>query len=437
MRKRSVILYLVILLLVVLSGCSGKKGAETPMEEASAKPSAAPTVTAAPSPDVTPSPVPSVTPSPVPTVSASSDPVQNQLEQMSMNEKIGQMVLAGIEGTANSEEAKNLIETYHIGGIILYKDNIAGTKQLVSLLNSLKATNANNQVPLWLSVDEEGGKVSRLPNELSKFPSNKIIGEANNEKFSFAVGSTIGTQLKSYGFNVDFAPVMDVNSNPNNPVIGDRSFGADADVVSRLGIQTMKGLESQHILPVIKHFPGHGDTSMDSHIGLPVIQHDIDRLRKLELVPFVKAIKSGADAVMIAHILLPKLDVDNPASFSKTIITKLLRQELGFQGLVISDDMTMGAITENYKLGEAAVKAVLAGTDVVLVAHDYDKEVGVVNALRQAVKDKRIPVETIDNSVARILKLKLKYAISDKQGKEPDIAKLNSEVNKLVKTYLP
>jgi beta-N-acetylhexosaminidase len=236
---------------------------------------------------------------------------------------------------------------------------------------------------------------------------------------------------------VDFAPVLDINSNPNNPVIGDRSFGASAAVVAKLGIQTMKGLQSQRILSVVKHFPGHGDTSVDSHVGLPVVQNDLNRLRKLELVPFADAIQNQAEAVMVAHILLPKIDAQNPASFSKTIITDILRKELGFQGLVISDDMTMGAIAKNYEIGEAAVKSVLAGTDVVLVGHEYDKEIAVINALRRAVQDKRITTEMLNKSVTRILKLKQKYGITDTKVSVPNVSKLNAEVNGLLKQYLP
>jgi beta-N-acetylhexosaminidase len=381
--------------------------------------------------------VPSAAPAQTSTPAAASQSIQEQLNQMSTNEKIGQMVLAGIQGTTMNTKTKALIESYQIGGIIFYKDNLASTQQAVELIHSLKQSNAKNRIPLWLSLDEEGGRVTRLPNELVKFPANQEIGKVNNSKFAFAVGSTMGSELKAYGLNVDFAPVLDINSNPDNPIIGNRSFSPKADIVAKLGIQTMKGLQSQNIVSVVKHFPGHGDTSVDSHIGLPVVQHDLKRLREVELVPFAQAIRNQADAIMVAHILLPKLDAKHPASFSKAIITDLLRKELGFQGVVISDDMTMGAVAQNYEIGEAAVQAVLAGTDVVLVGHDYDKETSVIQALRQALLNKRITIEMLNSSVTRILKLKSKYSITDDQGNGPNVAKLNAEVNQVLKQYVP
>jgi len=206
--------------------------------------------------------------------------------------------------------------------------------------------------------------------------------------------------------------------------------------VTTMGVQAMKGLQAQHVMPVVKHFPGHGDTSVDSHVGLPVVQNDLTRLRKLELVPFTEAIKQDADAVMVAHILLPKVDPQNPATMSKKMMTDLLRQELGFQGVVITDDMTMGAITQNYNLADSAVKSVLAGANVILVGHEYDKIVAVTEALRQAVQDKRIPLDVIDQSVTRIMKLKQKYELKDQAVQTPDVSVFNNTVHQLLSTYL-
>ena len=174
---------------------------------------------------------------------------------------------------------------------------------------------------------------------------------------------------------MNFAPVLDVNSNPSNPVIGDRAFSSEASIVSSLGVETMRGLQQGKVIPVVKHFPGHGDTAEDSHKGLPSLNHDLARLESLELIPFQEAINNDAEAVMIAHILLPQIDKENPSSMSKVIITDILREKMNFQGLVITDDMTMGAIMKNYEIGEASVKSVLAGTDIVLVCHGKDKQI--------------------------------------------------------------
>jgi beta-N-acetylhexosaminidase len=246
-----------------------------------------------------------------------------------------------------------------------------------------------------------------------KFPTNKKIGELNNSALSNKVGSIIGQELRAFGFNLDFAPVLDINSNPKNPVIGDRSFGSNANVVSRLGVETMKGLQSQNVISVVKHFPGHGDTSVDSLVGLPKVNHDIERLKSFELVPFASAIENGTDAVMIAHILLPKIDASNPASFSKAVISDILRTDMGFDGVVITDDFTMGAIMKNYDIGKAAVKSIQAGSDIVLVCHGYGNQEAVIKALQDAANSGAISEDRINRSVYRILKLKNKYNISD------------------------
>ncbi|MEW9700304.1 beta-N-acetylhexosaminidase [Paenibacillus sp. SI8] len=374
--------------------------------------------------------------SPIAASAPAADAIQAKLQAMSAEEKIGQLIFAGIDGTDMNLHTRELIETYHVGGIILYKSNVKNTIQLASLADGLKHTNIGNKLPLWLGVDEEGGKVTRLPDDIEKTPSNKEIGRMGSTEFAYGVGSMLGKELSAYGLNVDFAPVLDINSNPKNPVIGERSYGANASIVSRMGIQTMKGLRDQHVMPVVKHFPGHGDTSVDSHVGLPIVQHDVTRLRKLELVPFAEAIKNQAEAVMVAHILLPTVDAQHPSSMSKKIMTDLLRQEMGFQGLIITDDMTMGAITTHNELGEASVTAVLAGADVVLVGHDYDKAVTVIGALRKAVQDKRIPMDTIDQSVERIMQLKMKYQLKDDAVPAPDSELLNDAVRRLVHTYL-
>ncbi|NHN30498.1 beta-N-acetylhexosaminidase [Paenibacillus agricola] len=409
----------------LLSGCT--HGIRSPEQPIAAIP--APTAPQAVIP-VQPQ-IPDKTPMPV----ASPDPIQDMIQQLTLDEKLGQMIFAGIDGTDRSPQTMELLEAYHVGGLILYKPNIENSKQLIKLVNALKQTNRGNKLPLWLGVDEEGGKVTRLPGDIVKMPPSKEVGKTNQKEFAYGVGNVLGQELSAYGLNVDFAPVLDINSNPNNPVIGDRAFGPVASIVGTMGIQVMKGLQAQQVLPVVKHFPGHGDTSVDSHVGLPVVQHDLARLRKLELLPFAEAFSQQADAVMVAHILLPKVDEQYPASMSKKIITDLLRKEMGFDGLVMTDDMTMGAIATNYELGEAAVLSVLAGSNVVMVAHDYDKVVSVIEALRNAVKENRIRIEMIDQSLARIIHLKYKYQVQDLSPTTPDIQQLNAAANQLLDEY--
>lgn len=363
------------------------------------------------------------------------DPIKEQLRQLTLDEKIGQMVLVGFDGYEAGENTRVLIQQYHVGGLILFKRNVQNAEQLLKLLNGLKKQNNVNTVPLLLSLDEEGGSVTRMPEEMAKIPTNEKIGALNDRELAYSIGSLLGKEVKAFGFNMDFAPVLDINSNPKNPVIGNRSFGTTEKVVSALGIQTMKGMQSQNVIPVVKHFPGHGDTSVDSHVGLPVVLHGLDRLRKFELIPFAEAVKNQADAVMVAHILLPAIDPDSPASFSKAVITGLLRKELSFAGVVFSDDMTMGAITKNYDIGEAAVKAVTAGTDVILVCHQSDSEIAVLKALKKAVTAGTLTEERIDESVYRILQLKQKYGLQDRPIPAVDVKGINQGIHETVNRY--
>ena len=333
--------------------------------------------------------------------------IKGQVKAMTWEEKIGQMVMVGVEGYILDDNTRLMIEKFHVGGFILFGRNIKDTDQIIELTSSLKNA-SKNDIPLLISIDEEGGRVSRLPGVA--MPSSKTIGYTKDSDRAYENGRALAKRIKSLGFNLNNAPVLDINSNPNNPVIGDRAFSDESEVVTNLGVQTMKGIQAEGIISVIKHFPGHGDTSIDSHKGLPRVDHDLDRLQNFELIPFREAINNRADAVMTAHILLPKLDPHYPATLSKTVITDILRQDLNFGGVIITDDMTMAAIKDNYDLGKAAVKAVNAGVDIVLVCHEHANYIAVIEALEQAVKSGNITKARIDGAVHRILKLKQKIS---------------------------
>ncbi len=363
------------------------------------------------------------------------DLIKAQIKKMSMKEKIGQLVIVGLDGYDIDDYAEQLIKKHYVGGFVLFKHNIKDAEQMLALINSLKQVNSVNKIPLFLSIDEEGGKVSRMPEEFIKIPSSKRIGQINNTQLAYRVGNIFGEELKALGLNMDFGPVLDINSNPKNPVIGDRSFGTDASIVSELGVQTMKGIQAQNIISVVKHFPGHGDTSVDSHIGLPTVNADMERLNNFEFVPFNEAIKNKVDAIMIAHILLKKIDPDNPASFSKTIITDILRKHMKFDGIVITDDMTMGAVVNNYDIGESAVKSIIAGSDIVLICHENDKKEAVITAIKRAVETGLISPGRIDESVYRILRLKQKYGLSDIIVKSVEPQDINNKIRELFKDF--
>ncbi|AXI00013.1 beta-N-acetylhexosaminidase [Sporosarcina sp. PTS2304] len=355
-----------------------------------------------------------------------------KMRELSIEEKIGQLVLMGIEGLQLDTKAKDLIEKQHIGGIILFKRNFDNVTQSLQLINAVKQSNEAGQVPLLISLDEEGGRVTRLPEELVKTPTNRYIGNVANGKFAYDIGELLGKKLHAFGLNMDFAPVLDVDSNPNNPVIGDRSYGADPEIVSQAGLNQAEGMISQQIIPVVKHFPGHGDTSVDSHIDVPVITHDKKRLQEIELLPFKRAIKNGIDAIMVGHLLVQAYDPLVPASMSKPVIEGLLRDELQFKGVVITDDLIMGAVQKNYTIGEAAVRTIQAGGDILLVGHGYDPVQQVVTALREAVNSGELTEQRINESVERVLKLKMEYQLDDLQHDSIDVEDLNRQTKELL-----
>lgn len=358
--------------------------------------------------------------------------IKSRLKKMNIDEKIGQLIIAGFDGITVNDELQSLILEKYIGGVILFSKNVESASQVVALNNEIKEINKVNKSPIFISVDEEGGLVSRMPSEFKDIPTNSDIAKYDDEDLSYNIGKVIGEEISSLGFNMDFAPVLDINSNPDNPVIGNRSFGDNEAIVSKLGIATMKGLKDSNIIATVKHFPGHGDTSVDSHVGLPVIENDLERLKSFELVPFQKAIDEGVDMVMVSHIMLPKIDENDPATLSKTIVTDILRKDMNYNGVVVTDDMTMGAIINNYDIGEAAVKSINAGVDIVMVCHQYENVTKVIDAIKEAVNNGSITEERIDKSVERILKLKDKYNIEDGVTTEPNVDSINDKISSVL-----
>lgn len=357
-----------------------------------------------------------------------------QLYNMTLDEKIGQMLMVGVNGTTAGSDAKEMINNLHAGGIIFYGNNIKTANQTVDFTNQLKAMNQNakNPLPLFMSVDEEGGNVDRLPSPILKMPSSFVIGKKDDSDFSTHVGETLGEAVRNLGFNMDYAPVLDVIKDPAASAIGERSFGTDPNLVSRLGVATMKGIRSQNVIPVIKHFPGYGSVSVDAHQDLPTVEYGRSQLEKNDWLPYENAIKNDADVIMVTHELVTGLETKYPASMSTTIMTNMLRDHLGFKGVIMTDDMTMGAITKGYDIQTAAVKSVEAGADVVMVAFHKDEQINAFNALKQAVLKGTISKQRIDDSVYQIMVLKQKYKLSDKQISYPNISSLNNHIEKIL-----
>ena len=400
MKKRNFASALFLIVFLFATGC-----------QAAPTPSASPASTPTTAPSATPAPTPTPTP----------DPVEETLSAMTTEEKVGQLLIAGFYETEAGEEARSYIQDYHVGGLILYGRNVESAQQLTDLTNGLKAL-AGDGIPLFLSTDQEGGMVERMPPEIQKLPN------AYDVSAPAAFGAALGTECAAFGLNTDFAPSLDIWSNPNNTVIGRRAFGSDAETVTQRGLACLTAMEESGTIPVVKHFPGHGDTDTDSHVGLPVVDKTREELLEMELLPFQAAIDAGAPAVMVAHILMTQIDPDRPATLSSEVVTGLLREELGFDEVVFTDDLTMGAITQNYGLGEAAVLAVEAGCDVLLVCHEAGSVDQVYTALLDAVDTGRITEDRLDQSVRRILTLKQDYGLTSDPVDLPDLDALNARV---------
>jgi beta-N-acetylhexosaminidase len=317
--------------------------------------------------------------------------------------QIGQMLMVGISGYQLTRDELRICQSHNFGGFILFSRNCCEPAQIHSLCRSL--SEATDRLP-FIAIDEEGGRVHRLPPTFTHFPPAALVGKTGSPDLAFRVGRAVAAELTLLGINLNFAPVLDVGSNPENPIIGDRSFGATPDRVAAMALAWSEGLRSGGVIPCGKHFPGHGNTATDSHLHLPMVTKSLSELHAMELVPFLHACRSGIEALMTAHVVFPALDEEFPATLSSRIVTGVLRRELGYDGLVFSDDMEMKAITGNFDAEEAAVSSVRAGINVVLYCHDLAKAVYIFELLcREAGHDSELRAK-IDESYARIDKLK-------------------------------
>lgn len=333
--------------------------------------------------------------------------IKEKIKSMTLDEKIGQMIVSGFNGTTVNEEINTLVNELKVGGVILFSRNIENSNQLKKLNSDI--SNLNKDTELFISVDEEGGRVSRLPSDTNKFKSSKAIGDTNDSKYAYENGKNIGLTLKEHMFNMDFAPVLDIYSNPKNTVIGDRAFGTDEKIVSDMGIATMNGIKENDVIPVVKHFPGHGDTEVDSHFGLPIVSKSLSELEQFEFIPFKKAIDKSCDVVMVSHIILEAVDKENPSTLSEKVVTDILRNDLGFDGVTITDDMQMKAITNNLKIEKASIESIKAGMDIILIGSDINSVKSTIEEIKKSIENNEINEKRIDESVYRILKLKNEY----------------------------
>ena len=346
-----------------------------------------------------------------------------KLENLSIEEKVGQMLMVGVGNKSYIKNVENLIEKYKIGGVLLYKKDYKNYKELNQLVNRLRALGRKNKIPLFIAIDQEGGRVNRMPNDFINLPSaNKLAEENLVEEAS----DVTGKMLKETGFNFNFAPVLDIKRFKSNQAIGDRAFSEDIDVVSRCGITYINKMKEYHIVPAIKHFPGHGATKKDSHLTLPVIEESNENLEKEDLVPFKRAMENGADVLLVGHLRIKHVTHGYPASMSKSFVRKYIRKKNRFNGIVITDDIRMKAIRLLYGTKRALIKALKAGNDIVLVKYNAGDE-GLIDKIIKESKDGKINIAKINRSVRRILKVKEKYEIENEEI--PYLENLPQDIN--------
>lgn len=321
-----------------------------------------------------------------------------------LREKIGQMVMVGCRDQCLSREEQLILGEYQFGGFILFRRNCSSARQIRMLCGELWESAA--EAPPLIAIDEEGGRVHRLPPPFTHFPAAAAIGACGDAALAYRAGKACAVELALVGINLNFAPVLDVDSNPANPIIGDRAFGTDPQTVITAALPWSCGLREAGVIPCAKHFPGHGDTDTDSHFECPVVRKSWDDLHRIELAPFAAACDAGIEALMTAHVQFPALDANHVATLSEPIVTGLLRHQLGYDGVVFSDDMAMKAVSDRYDSGEAALLALSAGVDVMLFCHDLEQATQAVETLCAAAEREPALRANVEASCRRIGALK-------------------------------
>jgi beta-N-acetylhexosaminidase len=318
-----------------------------------------------------------------------------------MRSQIGRIFMVGIQGLELDAPTRRLLRTYSIGGVVLFRRNVHDVPTLVRLTSDLHAL--DRERPLLIASDHEGGRVTRFDlDPFTRFPPAAIVGRAGSPHLAYRAGVAMGEELRAVGIDLDFAPVLDVDSNPKNPVIGDRSFAPHPRTVARMAVSVVHGLQHAGVLSCGKHFPGHGDTDLDSHLDLPAVRRSIGDLERTEFLPFRRAVAEGIDALMTAHVVYSALDPVRPATLSRRIATDLLRTRMHFRGVVFTDDLDMKAISDRHEPDDAAIRAIEAGADVVLFCNHPDKAIAAFEGVERAAARRSRLRERIEESVGRL-----------------------------------
>lgn len=333
--------------------------------------------------------------------------------------EIGQLLIGSLPGTTVTPEIRSLAREFSLGGLTLFARNIEAPEQVAELAHDVQALSPD--LPLWVSIDQEGGRVARLKPPFTTWPPMATLGRSGDAALAERFAAALATELRAVGITLDFAPVLDILTNPTNPVIGDRALAEDPDTVARLGAAIVRGLQANGVAACGKHFPGHGDTSADSHLELPVVEHPPDRIRRVECVPFRGAIAAETAFIMTAHLLVPSFDAERPATLSPAIVQALLRDELGFPGAILSDDLEMQAIAAAYAVPDAGVQALAAGCDGLLVCSgSVEVQAAVLAALVYGVEQRRVPSTRLDDAQTRMRRAKERFLAEPVAAGRPD-----------------
>ncbi len=321
---------------------------------------------------------------------------------------IGQLAIAGFAAHEIPSDLRALAREFDLGGIILFARNVASPDQVAEIAREVQSL--TQELPLWVSVDQEGGRVARLKAPFTEWPPMQTLGRSGDERLAERFARALAAELKAVGVTLDYTPVLDIHTNPKNPVIGDRALAERAEDVARLGRIIITTLQAAGIAACGKHFPGHGDTSTDSHHELPLIEHPPDRIEAVELLPFRAAIDAQVASIMTAHILIPAFDEERPATLSPRIVDELLKQQLGYGGLVLSDDLEMKAISSRYGIPDATVAAIRAGCDAVLMCGaSQEPQLAALEAIIYAVEDGSLPLKRVEDALARHRRVKERF----------------------------
>jgi beta-N-acetylhexosaminidase len=339
---------------------------------------------------------------------------------------VARMFAVGFDGKTVTPALGKLLDR-GVGAVALFSRNVESPQQVARLC--FETQNRAGR-PVLIAVDQEGGRVARLRKGFTPIPSMRALGATGDENLAYSIGRVLAAQLRAVNISMDFAPVMDVDSNPANPVIGDRSFGGDPAVVAKMGTALIGGLQAGGVAACAKHFPGHGDTSKDSHFDLPSLAHPVSRLEKIEMPPFAAAIAAGVSAIMTAHVIFESLDSKNPATLSNAVLTNLLRRKMKFQGVIFSDALEMKAIAENFSIEETVVKGATSGLDLLAICEDPDLQNRAIDALIAGVRSGKVGEDVITNanrSVDRLIKQYVRPA-----AENPDLSILNSPEHRAI-----